>query len=414
VRLAVFTNQFPGPVCTFFARDMRGLIDAGAEIDVFPIYPLDPVQWRYVPDILNETVLPRIKVHHLDFGDCFRSVPKLLTGGKGLRFVRDALTISGAVIREGIEPSVKTFYVFGKALRWVEQYGDKFDHVLGYWGNYAGTCAYMFHRLVGRSIPFSLFLHAGTDLYRTPVFLRQKLVYADKIITCSDFNERFIGDTFADVAEYVSKKIYVHHHGLDFAEFAFDLEGRFPRKIIAVGRIEREKGFEYLMRAVSRLRQRGVDIEAELVGDGSCAAYLKSLCSELGIVDRVRFRGWLTPDETRTAMKNAAILVHPSPALGDGVPNVIKECMALGTPVIGTAVAGIPEILEQGKHGCLVPAKDVEALAAAMLKLLDDAERRVEYAYSARNYAVKRFDLWRNGEELLRVLRSATRPARPL
>ena len=65
MRLAVFTNQFPNRVSTFFARDIRGLIESGIDIDVFPLYPLDPALWCYVPEILNETILPRSKCHHL-------------------------------------------------------------------------------------------------------------------------------------------------------------------------------------------------------------------------------------------------------------------------------------------------------------------------------------------------------------
>src|SRR5256886_16950438 len=64
LRLAVFTNRFPGKVCTFFARDMRALVEAGVEIDIFPIYPLEPDLWRYVPEILAERHLPRARVHH--------------------------------------------------------------------------------------------------------------------------------------------------------------------------------------------------------------------------------------------------------------------------------------------------------------------------------------------------------------
>jgi hypothetical protein len=58
LRLAVFNNRFPGFVSTFFARDMRGLLESGVDVDVFAICPLEPELWRYVPDILNEQHLP--------------------------------------------------------------------------------------------------------------------------------------------------------------------------------------------------------------------------------------------------------------------------------------------------------------------------------------------------------------------
>jgi len=403
MRLAVFTNQFPGPVCTFFARDMRGIIEAGIEIDVFPIYPLDPTLWRYVPDILNEKVLPRNRVHHLTIGESLRKA-KISSPKKLGRFLTDAVSVSASAIRYGMEPLAKSSYACLKAWVWARRNVDVYDHVLAYWGNYAATSAYLFHRLANSWSPFSLFLHAGLDLYRTPLFMRQKLLYADNIITCSDFNDQFIREHYSDIAGLLTKKIYVHHHGLDLAEFSFHENGRVPRKVIAVGRMEKAKGFDYLIRAAHQLKQSGVDINVELVGDGREAQYLKALSSELNVNDRVTFRGWLTADETREAMKEASILVHPSPDLGDGVPNVIKECMALGTPVIASSIAGIPELLDGGNNGVLVPARDIDALSRAIRRLLANNDQRLTLAASARKYVEEKFDLWPNGKRLAQLL----------
>jgi colanic acid/amylovoran biosynthesis glycosyltransferase len=79
--------------------------------------------------------------------------------------------------------------------------------------------------------------------------------------------------------------------------------------------------------------------------------------------------------------------------------------MALGTPVIGSDIAGIPELLKGGKLGVLVPPKDVKALADAIQNLLANDSLREEYSESARRYAIDQFDLWRNGEALAQVLR---------
>src|SRR5438034_9665161 len=79
LRLAVFTNRFPGKVCTFFARDMRALVEAGVEIDIFPIYPLEPDLLRYVPEILAERHLPRERVHHCSTKLLLRSLGRPLT-----------------------------------------------------------------------------------------------------------------------------------------------------------------------------------------------------------------------------------------------------------------------------------------------------------------------------------------------
>jgi glycosyltransferase involved in cell wall biosynthesis len=109
-------------------------------------------------------------------------------------------------------------------------------------------------------------------------------------------------------------------------------------------------------------------------------------------------------------MRDATILVHPSTGLGDGLPNVIREAMALGTPVIASRVAGIPEALDDGRCGVLVPPRNVAALAEAIDALRWDQQRRGELAERARRHTEDKFDMWRNGARLAEVLR--TTPSR--
>jgi glycosyltransferase involved in cell wall biosynthesis len=407
MRLAVFTNQFPGRTATFFARDIRGLIDAGIDVEVFPIYPLDSSLWKYVPELLNEKVLPPSKVHHLAMRDCIRGFyawpPKKLT-----QFLADTFSISASALQYGLQPLAKSSYVFLKAWAWSQQFPSQFDHILAYWGNYAATCAYVYHRLLEKKVPFSLFLHAGTDLYRTPVFMREKLLYAENVITCSQFNEQYLNQKFASIAGSLSGKIFVHRHGLDFGEFQYHSNSREQGTVIAVGRLEPEKGYEYLVAATKELKRLGLDIKVEFVGDGSQLQMLKSITKELGLADQIMFQGWKTPAETRAALGHAAVLVHPSPFLGDGVPNVIKEAMAVGTPVIASQVAGIPELLGNGEHGTLVPPKNTTALATAIKRVLLNDSLRIQHSQRARVYAEQHFDLWRNGERLAQRLGQGT------
>ena len=166
-------------------------------------------------------------------------------------------------------------------------------------GNYAATCAYVFHRLTNRRIPFSIWLHAGTDLYFQPVFLRRKLEYADRIISCCDFNRQFIEERFADIAPAIGGKIHVCYHGLDLTAFPYEPDGRPPGRIVAVGTFAPDKGFDYLLRAAAELTHAGREIEIHLVGDGPEAPALRALVNRLGLTGRVVFRGWLPFNEVR-------------------------------------------------------------------------------------------------------------------
>ncbi|MGQ0763394.1 MAG: glycosyltransferase family 4 protein [Acidobacteriota bacterium] len=409
MRLAVFTSKYPARVATFFERDVRGLIEAGIDVDVFPIYPLDSSMWKYSLDALNEEVLPREKIHHLNLAQVLKSSRPYPVRSVGT-YLRDAAAFNRAAMRYGAGPLAKTNYVLSKAWAWAQKHGNDYDHVLAYWGNYAGTCAYAFHRLINRPIPFSIWLHAGADLYETPIYLKQKLLYADRIFTCCAFNQKYLAEHYADIFPSISQKLSVCYHGLNFADFAYQPHGRQPNKVIAVGRLSKEKGFSYLLQAMHRLVTSGMDLELELVGDGEKAAALKTLTAQLEMMDRVRFRGWLKFNEVRTAISQATVLVHPSDGLGDGLPNVIREAMALGTPVVASDIAGIHEALDDGRCGLLVPSRDVQALANAIQTILSDAEKRQLFADRARKRAEEKFDMWRNGTRLANLLRE-TRPA---
>jgi len=306
-------------------------------------------------------------------------------------------------------PLAKSLYVFPKAWAWSRIHDGGYDHVLAYWGNYSATCAYVFHRLMEKPVPFSMFLHAGIDLYEDQVYLPEKLLYADNIIVVCDFNRRFLERLYPTVYPSIAGKIFEHHLGLDFEEFPYQPAGRQPRRILAVGTFAKYKGFEYLVRAVAELSRRGVDFELELVGDGKEGNALRALASELSISEKVRFPGWLHPTEVRSAMGQATMLVHPSNGIGDAVPTVIKEAIALGAPVVASNVAGTPELLDGGKCGILVPPANPIALADAMQVLLESDHLRRSYAEAARKYAEGKFDLWRNGRKLAEVLNSTKR-----
>ena len=408
MRLAVFTTRYPARSATFFRRDMSALQAAGVEVDLFPIYPLDAGLWRNGHGMLDEDAMPRERVHNIGFGESLRSARPWPPRRLGT-LVRDTVAVSASAARFGVLPLGKSAYVLPKAWAWAARYADRYDHVLAYWGNYAGTCAYAFHRLIDRPIPFSIWLHAGTDLYRTQVFLREKLFYADNIITCCEFNRQFMQDRYPDLTDVIAKKTHVCYHGLDLSTFPYNPNGRPPHRIIAVGRMARHKGFDYLLRAAVELRCRGTTVDIEMIGDGEELEALKALARDLGIADRVTFRGWLKFSEVQAAMSRATILVHPSDGLGDGLPNVLREAMAVGTPVIASNVAGIPEALDGGRCGTLVPPKDVPALADAIAALLNDDPLRRRYADLGRRRTEERFDLWRNGARLAERLRATRR-----
>jgi colanic acid/amylovoran biosynthesis glycosyltransferase len=410
MRLAVFTAEFPGRINTFFARDMAALVRAGVEIDVFPIYPLRARYWSAVPEYLNADVLPRNRVHHVSPLAGLRPT-RTASWRRWARFVADTARVRAAAVRFGPDAIVKTEYSCLKAWSWARETSEPYDHVLAYWGNYTATAAYVFHRLLDGDdgdVPLSILLHAH-DLYERQVFLRQKLLYADNILVVCEFNRRFLAARFPDVFPRIASKVHLHHLGVDVSSITPSFGERPANKCLAVGRLDPSKGFDDLLRAAAIVHRRGRDITVELVGDGEQMGTLRRLAESLGIADRVLFRGWLAFDVVPAAMTDATMLVHPSCGLGDAVPTVIKEAMALGTPVVGSTAVGIPELLDNGQCGLLVPERQIEQLADAIERLLVDPALRARLARTARVFAERTFDVWRNGERLAALLQATRR-----
>ncbi|HET9985614.1 MAG TPA: glycosyltransferase [Longimicrobiales bacterium] len=412
MRLAVFTNQFPSRLTTFFARDMRALIEAGVMLDVFPLYPLDPALWDCVPPLLDGTVLPRARVHHL--APLAAALPARGRGAAAGRrlpgFVRDAGAITRAALRYGPGPAAKSLYAALEAWAWARRHpADAYDHVLAYWGNYSASAAYLYHRLTGAAVPFSMFVHARMDLYERPAFLAEKMLHADNVFIVCDYNRRYLARAYAAVWPRLAPKVHLHHLGLDLAATRFVPDPRPPAHLLGVGRLEPLKGFDHLVRAAGALRRRGWPVTVELIGAGEAEPALRALAVEAGVGDRVVFAGWRAPAEVEEAMRRATLLVHPSVA-PDAMPTVVKEAMAVGTPVVASRLAGIPEMLDDGRCGVLVPPGDGAALEAAIAALLAAPAERARLARAARARCEEVFDLWRNGRALAARL-AATRRA---
>jgi colanic acid/amylovoran biosynthesis glycosyltransferase len=146
------------------------------------------------------------------------------------------------------------------------------------------------------------------------------------------------------------------------------------------------KGHTHLLRAVDRLRAQGRRLVVDLIGDGELREGLEAESRALGLADAVAFHGARPSAEVVTAMERADVFVLPSviTASGkmEGLPVALMEAMAREVPVVATAISAIPELVEDGVTGLLVPPEDPEALAAALARLADDPELRVRLGWA--------------------------------
>ena len=135
---------------------------------------------------------------------------------------------------------------------------------------------------------------------------------------------------------------------------------------LAVGRLSEEKGHHCLIEAFAQLLATGVQSRLVLAGDGPLRASIEARCRELGIERHVQITGWVSGDQVRQLIKDSRALVLPS--FAEGLPVVLMEAMATARPVVASWVAGIPELVDGGISGWLVPPGNVEALTRSMLE----------------------------------------------
>ena len=183
--------------------------------------------------------------------------------------------------------------------------------------------------------------------------------------------------------------------------------------VFTAGRFVRKKGFEYLIDATALLAARWPALVCVIGGGGDLDEELKTRAAARGVIDRVRFVGVLGQDEVAEHLAAADVVVVPSvrDASGnvDGLPNVVMEALASGTPLVATTAGGIPAVVTDGATGLLVPERNSEALAAAVDRLLNDAGMRGRIGRDARSEAIRLRSWERVAERFEDAYRSARR-----
>ena len=192
------------------------------------------------------------------------------------------------------------------------------------------------------------------------------------------------------------EKIQVHRMGIDLRHFAVRAARPAPlvTRLLSVSRLVEKKGIGDAIRAVART---SAPVEYVVAGDGPLRAELKALARELGVASRVRFVGAQARSEVAVLLEQADVFIAPSVTAADGdiegIPVSIMEAMAVGLPVISTQHSAIPELVDDGATGLLVPERDAAALAGCIDALASDPDRRARMGTAGRARVADSFEM---------------------
>ena len=392
-------KQYPRYSETFIVSEILAHEAAGVPVRIFSLRPPSDSHFQDVIAAVRSpvTYLPA-------------EVPRASTFWQGLVEAGDALPgLWGALECARTEEMLD---VHQAMLLAVEVKRSGITHLHAHFATTATAVARLAARLAGVTYTFTA--HAK-DIFHESVRLddlRRKCEDALAVVTVSDFNLAYLRRVLGVSSVHV-QRVY---NGLDLPSFPFAPPTARARRILAVGRLVEKKGFDDLVAACAILAGRGVHFECDIVGGGEQEPVLRDLIARQGLAGRVSLLGPRPQREVKRLLQEAAVFAAPcvtaSNADQDGLPTVLLEAMALGTPCISTDVTGIPEILRHDATGLQVPQRTPAALADALERLLDDVELRARLAAAARALVETDFDVHRNSvhmRSLFGAVRSAPR-----
>lgn len=352
--------------------------------------------------------------------------PKILMVGMHLTKTRGGITtLTASILNSSLRQDYDFIYIASQA----EEFGKIRKALLALSAiiRFVGSCLW--------TRPGLIYVHLGSNasLYRESIFILLAKLFGKRVLThfhAGDIDEYFprqpaigkrfiltalsISDTVIAVSvesatqlRRICKKINLCLIPNTIDTSVFDAAGSSPRedrpgplRLLFVGAVGKLKGEIDLIKALSILKKKGLDLKVSFIGYD--AETLAPICHSHGVFEFVECLGPVSMQDRISYFEQADIFVLPTYA--EAMPLSVIEAMAAGLPIISTTVGGIPEIVANGKEGYLVPAGDIIALAENIGLLVGNKEVRIKMGKNARKRACEELDFKTYIDQLLAVI----------
>lgn len=415
--VAYLCSTYPAVSHTFVLREVGALRRLGLDVQPFTIRrtppegllsAIDREEARRTRHLLP-TSAPRLA----------RALVALLREPRGRRALATAAHRAWRLRRPGLRGNLwQLFYLAEAVLLWSECRRRSIRHIHVHFANAASDVA-LLTAAIGTALEperpwtWSFTMHGPAEFWNAALHRLTEKVEAASFVACiSDFCR---SQLMAITAPQYWDRLDVIHCGLDVERYALapppgtappgavpgpDLASDVPDRprLVAVGRLVGVKGQILVVELVARLRARGLDVSAEIIGEGPMRPRLERRIAELGLEDRVVLSGALGQDRIPERLRGATAFVLPS--FSEGVPVVAMEAMAVGVPVVASRIAGIPELIEDGVSGLLATPARLDEFVDATERLIREPELRARMAAAGRETIASRFDVNREARRL--------------
>jgi len=399
MHVALFLTNFPNLSETFLLNQITGLMDLGVDIDIFA--SARPSQNKVHPQVEEYNLLERVS-----YSDSITPVYKRLT--KGVKIVLKNLCKNPLAYSEAIKSkSLRDIFYVDNFI--ANKSKNSYDLIYAHYGSngliaailkeagvFKGKLITSFH---GYDMSL-LIAECGKDVYK------KLFEHGDLFLPVSDFWKEKLIDMGCD-----RDRLVVHRMGIDLDQFGFK-ERKWDSgglKLITVARLDEKKGYEYSIKAVTKLIRAnpGLEIEYMIIGEGPLRTSLHNLIQNAGMSNRIRILGAMNQEELRAYLEIAHIFILSSSTSVDGdmegIPVVLMEAQACGLPVVSTLHSGIPEVVLDGESGFLVPERDVDALSTKLEYLIQHPELWPEMGRCGRKFVEEKYDIKMLNSKLVRI-----------
>ncbi|MBD2091514.1 glycosyltransferase [Microcoleus sp. FACHB-1515] len=407
MRVAYVLKRYPRYSETFIVNEILAHEAAGLEIEIFALRPPCDTHFQ---NIISQVRAPVTYIQQPDQGRNSASLtsPTPTAASYFWAELQEASqVIPGFWSKLAVAQGELDGTVYQAAWLAREVQLRRIDHIHAHFGSIATSVARLASHFTG--VPYSFTAHAKDIFHESvqPQEMQRKLADAAFVVTVSDYNLRYLQQT------YKADRVQRIYNGLDLSQLTYRSPHNHPLRIISVSRLVEKKGLSDLIDACAILQQQGWEFCCQLVGTGPLEASLRQQIDRLGLQSVVEIVGPRPQNEVFELVQQATIFAAPcvigSDGNRDGLPTVLLEAMALGTPCIATDVTGIPELVRHEQTGLIVPQHDPQQLAIALQRLFSDDALRVTLSKQARGLIEAEFDIHRNAA----VLRSRFQPADP-
>jgi glycosyltransferase involved in cell wall biosynthesis len=399
-KIVYIIGSYPLLTTTFIDREIMRLDQSGIDLQIFSIRhpnkatPLSSFQYQLQQRVIY--LLPiniwRLFASHFYFAF---SRPKKFFGTLAYLLTRP---------HPNLTARIKTILHFGEGVYFAYFLRNQnIFEIHAHFLDRATVLALVAKRLL--EIPYSISIHAGADIYVSPVLIREKLIEARHAVTCTQYNKKHLESL---IGRDASQKITFVPHGLDASSYISENGNHGKQTILAVGQLKMRKGFLQLIEVCKMLNDRGYDIRCEIIGEGPLRETLEQKISDFSLEDKVILCGAQPHEEVLKRYRRATLFVMPCIQTEDGdvdgIPNVLLEAMAMRIPVISTKISAIPELIRDQKNGILVSPNNQEELFDAITHLLESPEKRAELGEIGRQTVLSDFDIEKNIDKFVKTL----------